>query len=122
MKTIKISYQKRSNDKKLFAMTLHEASCFFVGRILELLADGSCLVFVFLAGSNLQVRIKPVIFSRFSQPAHFFRFKPDHLLLNRARFSGYNLCYNLTFLAGLNLQVQTWINIQVSADNPILHA
>ena len=120
MKTIKISYQKRSNDKKLFAMTLHEASCFFVGRILELLADGSFLVFFFLAGSNLQVRIKPVIFSRFSQPAHFFRFKPDHLLLNRARFAGDNLCHNLTFLAGLNLQVQTWINMQVSPDNPIL--
>ena len=74
----------------------------------------------FLAGSNLQVRIKPDIFSRFSQPEHFSRFKPDHLLLNRARFSGDNLCYNLTFLAGLNLQVQTWINMQVSPENPIL--
>ena len=74
----------------------------------------------FLAGSNLQVRIKPDIFSRFSQPEHFSRFKPDYLLLNRARFSGDNLCYNLTFLAGLNLQVQTWINMQVSPDNPIL--
>ena len=65
----------------------------------------------FLAGLNLQVRIKPDIFSRFSQPEHFPRFKPDHLLLNRARFSGDNLCYYLTFLAGLNLQVQTWINM-----------
>ena len=74
----------------------------------------------FLAGSNLQVRIKPDIFSRFSQPEHFSRFKPANLLLNRARFAGNNLCYNLTFLAGLNLQVQTWINIQVSPDNPIL--
>ena len=74
----------------------------------------------FLAGSNLQVRIEPDIFSRFSQPEHFSRFKPDHLLLNRARFAGYNLCYKLTFLAGLNLQVQTWINLQVSPDNPIL--
>jgi hypothetical protein len=76
----------------------------------------------FLAGSNLQVRIKPDIFSRFSQPEHFSRFKPDHLLLNRARFSGDNLCYNLTCLAGLNLQVQTRINMQVSPDNPILQA
>ena len=76
----------------------------------------------FLAGSNLQVRIKPDIFSRFNQPEHFSRFKPDHLLLNRARFSGDNLCYNLTFLAGLNLQVQTWINMQVSPDNLILQA
>ena len=74
----------------------------------------------FLAGSNLQVRIKPDIFSRFSQPEHFSRFKPANLLLNRARFAGDNLCYNLTFLAGLNLLVQTWINIQVSPDNPIL--
>ena len=103
MKTIKISYQKRLNDKKLFAMTLHEASCFFVGRILELLADGSFLVFVFLAGSNLQVRIKPVIFSRFSQPAHFFRFKPDHLLLNRARFSGDNDIFGRFEFTGSNL-------------------
>ena len=61
----------------------------------------------FLAGWNLQVRIKPDIFYRFSQPVHFSRFKPDHLLLNRARFLGDNLSYNLTFLAGLNLQVQT---------------
>ena len=76
----------------------------------------------FLAVSNLQVRIKPAFFSRFSQPGHFFRFKPVHLLLNRARFTGYNLCYYLTFLAGLNLQVQTWINMQVSPDNPILQA
>ena len=76
----------------------------------------------FLAGSNLQVRIKPDIFSRFSQPEHFSRFKLDHLLLNRARFSGDNLCYKLTFLAGLNLQVQTWITMQVSPDNPILQA
>jgi hypothetical protein len=76
----------------------------------------------FLAGSNLQVWIKPDIFSRFSQPKHFFRFTPDILLLNTARFSGDNLCYNLTFLAGLNLQVQTWINMQASPDNPILQA
>ena len=45
----------------------------------------------FSAGSNLHVRIKPDIISRFSQPEHFSRFKPDHLLLNRARFSGDNL-------------------------------
>ena len=74
----------------------------------------------FLAGSNLQVRIEPDIFSRFSQPEHFSRFKPDHLLLKRARLPGDNLCYNLTFLAGLNLQDQNWINMQVSPDNPIL--
>ena len=74
----------------------------------------------FLAGSNLQVRNKPDIFSGFSQPEHFSSLKPDHLLLNRARFAGDNLCYNLTFLAGLNLQVQTWIKTQVSPDNPIL--
>ena len=73
----------------------------------------------FLAGSNLQVRIKPDIISRFSQPEHFSRFKPANLLLNRARFAGDNLCYNITFLAGLNIQVQTWINMQVSPDNPI---
>jgi hypothetical protein len=76
----------------------------------------------FLAGWNLQVRIKPDIFSRYSQPEHFFRFKSDHLLLNRARFAGDNLFYNLKFLAGLNLQVQTWINMQVSPDNSILQA
>ena len=45
----------------------------------------------FLAGLNLQVWIKPDIFSRLSQPEHFSRFKPDHVLLNRARFSGDNL-------------------------------
>ena len=76
----------------------------------------------FLSVSNLRLKIKPAFFSRFSQPEHFFRFKPDHLLLNRARFTGYILCYYLTFLAGLNLQVQTWINMQVSPDNPILQA
>ena len=48
--------------------------------------------------------------------------KPDNLLLNTARFSGYNLGYNLTFLSGSNLQVQTWINIQVSPDNPTFQA
>ena len=32
-----------------------------------------------------------VIFSRFSQPVHFSRFKPDNFLLSTARFSGYNL-------------------------------
>ena len=76
----------------------------------------------FLAGLNLKVRIKPDIFSKFSQLVHFSRFTPDHLLQNRARFSGDNLRYNMTFLAGLNLQVQTWINMQVSPDNPILQA
>ena len=30
-------------------------------------------------------------FSRFSQPVHFSRFKPDNLLLSTTRFSGYNL-------------------------------
>ena len=30
-------------------------------------------------------------FSRFSQPVHFYRFKPDNLLLSAARFSDYNL-------------------------------
>ena len=35
--------------------------------------------------------IQPGIFSRFSQPAHFTRFKPDNLLLFTAKFSGYNL-------------------------------
>ena len=74
----------------------------------------------FLADLSLQVRVKPDIFYRFSQPENFSRFKPDNILLNRARFSGYNLCYSLTFLAGLNLQVQTWINMQVSPYNPIL--
>ena len=34
---------------------------------------------------------QPGIFSRFSKPAHFSRFKPDNLLLGTARFSGYNL-------------------------------
>ena len=34
--------------------------------------------------------IQPGIFSRFSQPVHFSRFKPDNLLLSTARFSGYN--------------------------------
>ena len=48
----------------------------------------------FLAGSNLQVRIKPDIFSRF---------KPDPFLLNRARFSGDNLCYNRFEFTGSNL-------------------
>ena len=42
--------------------------------------------------------IQPGIFSRFSQPVHFSRFKPDNLLLGTARFSGYNLekIYRLT--------------------------
>ena len=70
--------------------------CLFLGELIFPCKIG------FLAGSNLQVRIKPDIFSRFSQPENFPRFKPDHLLLKRARFSGDNLCYNLTFLAGLN--------------------
>jgi hypothetical protein len=35
--------------------------------------------------------IQPGIFSRFSQPVLFSRFKPDNLLLSTARFSGYNL-------------------------------
>jgi hypothetical protein len=35
--------------------------------------------------------IQPGIFSRFSQPVHFSRFKLDNLLLSTARFSGYNL-------------------------------
>jgi hypothetical protein len=34
--------------------------------------------------------IQPGVFSRFSQPVHIFRFKPDNLLLSTARFSGYN--------------------------------
>ena len=42
--------------------------------------------------------IQPGIFSRFSQPVYFSRFKPDNLLLSTARFSGYNLkkIYRLT--------------------------
>ena len=35
--------------------------------------------------------IQPGIFSRFSQPVHFSRFKPDNLLLSTAGFPGYNL-------------------------------
>ena len=35
--------------------------------------------------------IQSGVFSRFSQPAHFSRFKPDDLLLSTARFTGYNL-------------------------------
>ena len=62
---------------------------------------------IYRLGSNLS------FFSRFSQPAHFFRFKPDHLLLNRARFSGDNDIF------GRFEQVQTCINMQVSPDNPI---
>ena len=64
----------------------------------ELITDGELIYTCkigFLAGLNLQVRIKPAFFSRFSQPENFYRFKPDHLLLNRARFSGDNLCYNM---------------------------
>ena len=34
---------------------------------------------------------QPGIFSRFSQPVHFSRFKPDNLLLSTAIFAGYNL-------------------------------
>ena len=34
--------------------------------------------------------IQPGVFSRFSQPAHFSRFKTDNLLLSTARFPGYN--------------------------------
>ena len=37
---------------------------------------------------------QPVIFSRFNQPVHFSRFKPDNLLLSTARLSGYNLAIN----------------------------
>ena len=62
--------------------------------------------------------ILPGISSRFSQPVHFYNLKPDNLLLSTSRFSG----YNLAFLSGSNLQVQTWINIQVSPDNPTFHA
>ena len=55
--------------------------------------------------------IQPGIFSRFSQPVHFSRFKPDNLLLSTARFSGYNLekytgCLNLEKMPG-------WIILQV---------
>ena len=57
-----------------------------------------------------------------SQPVHFSRFKSANLLLSIARFSGYNLGYNQTFLSGSNLQVQTWINIQVSPNNLIFQA
>ena len=35
--------------------------------------------------------IQPGVFSRLSQPAYFFRFKPDNLQLSTARFPGYNL-------------------------------
>ena len=35
--------------------------------------------------------IQPGIFSKFSQPVHFSRFKPDNLLLSTTIFSGYNL-------------------------------
>ena len=35
--------------------------------------------------------VQPGIFSRFSQPVHFSRFKPENLLLSTARFTGYNL-------------------------------
>ena len=35
--------------------------------------------------------IQPGIFSRFSQPVHFPRFKPDNILLSTAKFSVYNL-------------------------------
>ena len=71
---------------------------------------------------TIQVRIKPDIFYSFSQPGHFSRFKPDNLLPKTARFSDYNLGYNLTFLLGMNLQVQTQVNIQVSSYNPTLQA
>ena len=42
--------------------------------------------------------IQPGIFSRFSQPVNFSRFKPYNFLLSTARFSGYNLekIYRLT--------------------------
>ena len=35
--------------------------------------------------------IQPGIFSTFSQPIHFSRFKPDNFKLSTARFSGYNM-------------------------------
>ena len=48
--------------------------------------------------------IRPGIFSRFSQPVHFFRFKHDNLLLSTARFSGYNLEKNvrLDYFTGID--------------------
>ena len=104
----------------LFLNRSHQSHYYTVGELIYTCKIG------FLAGFNLQVRIKPDIFSRFSQPEHFSRFKPANLLLNRARFAGDNLCYKLTFWQvwnyrlGSNLtlftgsvylnifQVQTW--------------
>ena len=55
--------------------------------------------------------IQPGIFSRFSQPVHFSRFKPDNLLLSTARFSGYNL---EKYTGWLNLEkVPGWMILQV---------
>ena len=60
--------------------------------------------------------IQPGIFSRFSQPVHFSRFKPDNLLLSTARFSGYNL---EKFTGRLNLEkMPGWITLQVQINFP----
>ena len=47
---------------------------------------------------KIQVRIKPGFFPRF---------KPEYLLLNTARFPGYNLGSKLTYFPSLFCQVQT---------------
>ena len=60
---------------------------------------------------------KKDIFPRFSQPEFFPRFKPENLLLDTARFPGYNLGSKLTYFLGLFCQVQTWQNMQVSPAN-----
>ena len=50
---------------------------------------------------KIQVRIKPDIFPRFSEPGIFPWFKPENLLLITARFPGSNLGSKLTYFPGL---------------------
>ena len=51
--------------------------------------------------------IQSGIFSRFSQPVHFSRFKPDNLLLSTSSFSGYNL---EKYTGLLNLEINAMLD------------
>ena len=54
--------------------------------------------------------IQPGIFSRFGQPVHFFRFKPDNLLLSAAKFSGYNQRYTYRVLQTIQMKlIPLWV-------------